>query len=334
MLAAINTEEEARCSAKLKLPIINISSALAESPVPRSLVDNESIGKLAAEHLISRGFKSLGFYGLKEIEYSKSRWKGFHARLAENDLDSNQLLSTPTFKFDSNLWLEQHKQLSEWLEGLPKPCGVFAVSDYRARYVLDACRQVGIDTPDQISVIGVDNEPFICEHGIPTLTSVARNNLMEGYQAAQMLDRLMRGEKLSAAEVCVPPLEVIERDSTAAFAVTDPRLRKALTYLHDYLEDPISVDELATHAGVSRRWLEYEFRAVFGETPYQYVRRHRLLRAKLLLGNEPKAKINQIARETGFSSVKQMRLAFIQAFGVTPGEFRRQTNEQKQKSLK
>jgi LacI family transcriptional regulator len=119
---------------------------------------------------------------------------------------------------------------------------------------------------------------------------------------------------------------VVERESTAAFAVSDTRLRKALAYLHEYSHDPITVEELASHAEVSRRWLEYAFREVFGETPYQYLRRQRLLKAKQMLSDEPKTSIADIAKRTGFSSVKQMRVAFQQSFGITPGEFRRRSD--------
>ncbi len=327
VLAAVNTPEEARCAAGFAIPVVNVSSALADSPVPRSMVDNETIGKLAAEHLLSRGFKNLAFYGLAGVEFSKRRWLGFVSHIEESGftgLSTAQHLTTPTFRFDSNAWMKQNQQLSEWLVSLPKPCGILAVSDYRSRYVLDSCQQTKIESPEQISVIGVDNEPFICEHVSPTLTSVARNNMMEGYRAAEMLDQLIRGFTLESQETLVPPLEVVERQSTAAFAVSDPRLRMVLAYLHDYLEDPITVEEMASHAGVSRRWLEYAFRDAFGETPYQYIRRQRLQQARRLLSDEPRVKIVQVAQRTGFASVKQMRLAFLQAYGTTPGECRRQ----------
>lgn len=322
VLAAINTPEEARAAAKFKVPIVNISSALAESPVPRSMVDNHIIGMRAADHLVSRGFKNMAYYGLLGVEYAAQRLAGFRERLKENGLDCDVFFSTPTFRFNASKWMEQNQQLATWLQGLPKPCGVFAVTDYRARYVLDACQQNEIEAPEQVSVVGVDNEPFICEHVAPTLTSVERNNTLEGFTAAHMLHQLMSGAKLDAEEVRVPPLEVVKRDSTAAFAVSDPRLREALAYLHDYLADPITVEEMAENAGVSRRWLEYAFRDALGETPYQYIRRQRLLRAKRFLGEEPGAKISEVARRTGFASVKQMRIAFQQEVGVTPGVFR------------
>ncbi len=326
VLAALNTAEEAAFARQLRMPVVNISSALEWSPVPRCMVDNRAIGQHAAEHLLSRGFRNFAFYGLQGIEYSRQRLQGFLDRVEESGFHASLHSSTPTFRFDGELWNKQHDLLAQWLRTLPSPCGMFVVSDYRACQVLEACREVGISPPEHLAVLGVDNEQVICEHMSPTLTSVSRNDPVEGYAAAAMLDTLMRGESLESDEVRVPPLEVVERESTAAFAVSDTRLRIALAYLHEYSHDPITVEELAAHAEVSRRWLEYAFREVLGETPYQYLRRQRLLKAKQMLGDEPKASIADIAKRTGFSSVKQMRVAFQQSFGITPGEFRRRSD--------
>lgn len=322
VLAAINTPEEAECAAALPMPVVNISSALAESPVPRTMVDNHAIGVLAADHLFARGFREFGFFGLEGVQYSLSRWRGFEESLAEKGCSCTKLLATPTYRFEGAIWTTQQQQLADWLESLPRPCGMFVVTDYRACQVLEACRERGLGVPDQMAVVGVDDEQVICEHVSPTLTSVARNDAMEGYKAAEMLDLLMRGESLASAEVIVPPSEIVTRDSTAAFAVSDERLHKALAYLHENIEKPTTIEELAAHADVSRRWLEYAFRDVFNETPYQYIRRQRLMKARQLLTEEPKASITSVASRTGFASVKQMRIAFQQAYGMSPGEFR------------
>nr|WP_261361668.1 substrate-binding domain-containing protein [Aeoliella straminimaris] len=287
------------------------------------MVDNYAIGELAADHLFARGFREFGFFGLEEIQYSRTRWLGFSESLEKQGCSCSQLLATPTFRFDGATWMSQYEQLSKWLQSLQRPCGVFVVSDYRACQVLEACREQGISVPDQVAVVGVDDEQVICEHVSPTLTSVARNDALEGYKAAEMLDMLMKGEGLPSQEVIVPPSEVVTRDSTAAFAVSDERLHKALAHLHDHIHKPITIEELAAHADVSRRWLEYAFRDVFRETPYQYIRRQRLMKAKQLLADEPKASITSVAKRTGFASVKQMRIAFQQAYGMSPGEFRR-----------
>jgi LacI family transcriptional regulator len=325
ILAALNTAEEAACAAALAIPVVNISSALVRSPVPRSIVDNHAIGALAADHLVSKGFQTYAFYGLSDVQYSKDRHAGFEERLTAAGYHSVEFLSKPTFGLGGNGWLQQYHVLADWLSQLPTPCGLFAVSDYRARQALDACRQVELKVPEQIAVIGVDNEQVICEHAFPTLTSVARNDQLEGYRAAAMLHRLLQGKRVSLEEDPIPPLQVVERESTATFAVADARLRQALSFLHEHIEKPITIDQITEHAGVSRRWLEYAFRDVLGETPYQYLRRQRLAMARRLLAENPSDKVYAIAQQTGFSSAKQLAIAFHQDFGMSPREYRRST---------
>jgi LacI family transcriptional regulator len=223
-------------------------------------------------------------------------------------------------------WREQQRRLVKWLSGLPTPIGLFAVTDYRARQVLDACRQIGLRVPQQVAVIGVDNEEVICVHVQPQLTSVARNNQQEGYIAAAMLDQLLRGKKVEELEKMVPPLGVVPRESTETVAFKDARLCQAVEYLNQHIEDPIGVQELASHVGVSRRWMEYAFRDALGESPYQYIRHRRLKRAAHLLEEEPSVKIYQVARRTGFTSAKQLSMAFGQQFGQTPREYQRAKN--------
>jgi LacI family transcriptional regulator len=323
ILAALNTEAESECAERFRMPVVNISSALAASPAPRAIVDNPAIGVMAAEHLLAKGFREFAFFGLSGVKYSSDRRGGFVTSLQAEGFSCTDFEVAPTFVLGGNLWMEQHRQLAEWLRSLPTPCGLFAVSDYRARQAIDSCRQCGIHVPEQIVVIGVDNERVICEHSNPRLTSVARNDCLEGFRAATMLDQLMRGESLPVRESLTPPLEVIERDSTATFAVEDPRLRDALLYLHQNIEKPITIDHIIEHAGVSRRWLEYAFRRILHESPYQYLRRQRLSLAKRLLNEDPSAKVHRIAQRSGFSSAKQLAIAFQQTFGMSPRDFRK-----------
>jgi transcriptional regulator GlxA family with amidase domain len=141
-----------------------------------------------------------------------------------------------------------------------------------------------------------------------------------------MLDQLLRGKKVEELEKMVPPLGVIARESTETVAFKDARLCQAIEYLNQHIEDPIGVQELASHVGVSRRWMEYAFRDALGESPYQYIRHRRLKRAQLLLEEEPSVKIYQVARRTGFTSAKQLSMAFGQEFGQSPREYQRSKN--------
>lgn len=322
VIAALNTPKEAACAAKFHLPIVNMSSALAQSPVPRSIVDNRAIGAMAAEHLLERGFQSHAFYGIRDIEYSKQRREGFDERLKVANFHSVSLTPPSTFRLKGKFWLHQSEQLTEWLPKLSLPCGLFAVSDVRARQVIDACNQLDIKVPEQVAVLGVDNQQIICEHTHPTISSVARNDILEGYSAAALLDRMMRGRKPAKADQLILPLQIVARESTATFAVSDDRLRAALEYFRQHIENPIAVDELCKHAGVSRRWLEYAFRDKLDESPYQYIRRQRLEHARQLLVDEPEAKIYRVAKRIGFSSAKQLTKAFRREFGMSPREFR------------
>jgi LacI family transcriptional regulator len=323
VLAALFTEEEAACAASLPIPVVNISCGLKVSPVPRCTADFKAMGDLAATHLLDKGFQSFAYFGLADVGYSVQRLEGFAARIAKAGFKPSVFLSKPTFRLAGSDWLQQNHQLAEWLLGLNRPIGLFAVSDYRARQVLDACRLVGLKIPEEVAIVGVDNERIICDHVHPTLTSIARNNQLEGYRAAETLDRLIQGEEVSLEQDSIPPLEIVERASTATFAVSDPRLRNALNYLHLHIEDPLSIDDVTRHAGVSRRWLEYAFREALGESPYQYLRRQRLAHARRLLANEPTAKIYNVAQRSGFTSAKQLTIAFHQDYGMSPRDYRR-----------
>lgn len=323
ILAAINTPEEARVAREMTVPVVNISSALVDTDIPTSIVDNRAIGRMAADHLVSKGFQQFAFYGLNDVRYSADRQAGFEERLADSGHTSVGFWSDPTFGLKGSGWLSQFDALAKWLATLPTPSGLLAVSDYRARQVLDACRQAGLDVPEKIAVVGVDNEQVICEHANPPLSSVGRNDELEGCRAAALLDRLMNGERVEDHDPPIAPTQVVERGSTATYAVSDPRLRAAMDYLFENLGDPITIDELTAHADVSRRWLEYAFRDAVGETPYQYLRRQRLAQAKRLLLKDRTIKINEIAKRTGFTSAKQLTTAFRQEYEMSPREMRR-----------
>jgi LacI family transcriptional regulator len=163
----------------------------------------------------------------------------------------------------------------------------------------------------------------ICVHVQPQLTSVVRDNQQEGYHAAAILDQLIKGRKMDATEEKIPPLGVVARESTETVAFKDPRLCEAIEYLNSHIEDPIGVQELASHVGVSRRWMEYAFRDALRESPYQYIRNRRLKLAQQVLESEPATKIYQVAQRTGFTSAKQLSMSFCQEFGQSPREYQR-----------
>jgi LacI family transcriptional regulator len=323
IIAALNTPSEAACVRHLSAPVVNISGTLLKTPVPRVSLDNGKVGELAAEHLRERGFEHFAYLGLRDVMYSTVRQRAFEESLSAAGATSSSLLLPPTYRAKGLQWRDQQRKLVKWLNTLPKPVGLFAVTDYRARQVVDACRQLGLRVPQQVAVMGVDNEEVICVHVQPQLTSVARDNQQEGYHAAAILDQMIRGRKLDATEEMIPPLSVISRESTETVAFKDNRLCEAIEYLNSHIEDPIGVQELASHVGVSRRWMEYAFRDALRESPYQYIRNRRLKLAQHLLETEPATKIYQVAQRTGFTSAKQLSMSFSQEFGLSPREYQR-----------
>jgi LacI family transcriptional regulator len=325
VIAALNTPKEAECAASFHLPVVNMSGALVKSPIPRSMVDNHAIGVMAAEHLLERGFTSYGFYGMPDIAYSKERLRGYAERLEANGFKPNVLALHSTFNIRGNNWLSQHEQLTEWLTSLEKPCAVFAVSDARARQVINACEHIDLRVPEHVAVMGVDDQQVICEHVHPTITSIARNNILEGFAAASILDRLMNGLKVRRGDRLIAPLRVVPRESTATVAVADVRLREALIYFQQHMAEPVTVEELCAHVDVSRRWLEYSFRNALKATPHEYMQRERLIHARRLLADEPGTRIYRVAQRVGITSAKHFTKAFRREFGMSPREYRATT---------
>lgn len=321
IITTLNTPEEARCAARLNIPVVNICSTLHRSPVPRVRMDHVAAGTLAAEHLLSLGFTRFGFYGLERMAYSAWRFQGFADTLRARGYTCHEHLAQATFVAPGRGLRGQLTGLRRWLHALAKPCAVLAVTDFRARMVLDCCHELGIRVPHQITVMGVDNYPVVCEHSDPPLTSIHRNAEHEGYCAAELLHDLMRGRKPRACEWLVPPGEVVVRASTDVVAFEDPRLYQAVTFIREHLERPFDLGELLDAVGVSRRWLEYTFARRLGRTPHQYIASQRVERARQVLARHPDIKLNQAARQSGFPSGRALSLAFRRLAGMSPKRY-------------
>lgn len=323
VITGLNTSREAEQAQAMTLPVVNVTGTLSASPVPRVSVDNEAIGHLAAEHVLDQGHRRVAYYGLERIAFSQKRQAGFEARLAESGLTPEVLLARDTFRTVGYHWHEQLAQLERWIDSMDKPLGVFTVSDYRARMVLDACDKLALRVPHDVAILGVDNDPTLCEHSEPALSSVSRNSYVAGLEAARLLDRMMRGEPVAPdTELLVEPEGVVCRASTDVVAVEDPRLRQAVCWIHGHIDRPISIEDLLDHVHVSRRWLEYEFRKAFDCSPHQYITKRRIDKAKQMLTHPDRAYVTEVAEACGFKSAKQFSAAFRRIVGASPSDYR------------
>jgi LacI family transcriptional regulator len=199
--------------------------------------------------------------------------------------------------------------------------GLLAVQDYRARAVMEECDRLGLRIPHDVAVIGMENDPTLCEFCRPTLSSVSRNPWQIGYESAAVLDRLMDGLP-APDEVVVPPEGVVARQSTDTIAVDDPHLAAAVHFIHDHLGELFGVERVVEASSISRRQLEARFRRVLDVTPHDYLCQKRIDRAKQLLSVPGRIKLHNVVKACGFPSVERMRLIFKRFTGMTPIEYR------------
>ncbi len=275
--------------------------------------DSAAVCRLAFDYLRNRGFSQYAYCG-QNTEWGNERRDQFaHCVCAAG-------LAFHNFDFNPRSGETLESQLSNWLSKLPKPIGLMAQDDLAAREVIDMCRFAGVDVPEQVAVIGVDNDELICNVSTPTLSSIAVNSELVGFEAAKALDILMAG-KDPGSTVLVQPVGVISRQSTDTVGVDDPVVAEALRYIREHATESIGVPDLLRHVLVSRRTLELRFEKIVGRSPYEEIERLRLLRARELLITTD-MKISMVAKKAGFASVQYLHQVFQRQIGQTPGRFR------------
>ena len=219
-------------------------------------------------------------------------------------------------------WEHEQPVLADWLVALPKPVGVMACNDDRGREVLEACRVAGLRVPEEVAVVGVDNDELLCELADPPLSSVVLNAEAGGYRAAALLDQMMRGRNRKPQRLLVEPMHVVARRSTDIVALDDPEVAAAVHFIQDHATEPIGVSDIVEEVMISRRALELRFQRAIGRTPHAEIRRVRLERATRLLV-ETDLPITRVAEVSGFGQASYLSQVFSQAFGSTPARYRR-----------
>ncbi len=284
--------------------------------------DDAACARLAADHLLQREFRHFGYVGLKGFVWSDARREHFagHLRRAGYPCD---VLESSVATSRAAPWYQRRDQLSRWIRSLPKPVGVMTCYDTTARTLLDVCRDLGILVPEQVAIIGVDNDEVLCELSDPPLTSVAPNTDAIGAAAARLLDQLIDGQPPPHQDVVVPPKGIVTRQSTDTQAIDDPAIATALGCIRRGACDGMDVSDLLDRVPLSRRTLERRFKNLLGHSPLEEIRRVRLGRVKELL-RETDLKLEAIAKLAGYSYTAYMVAQFRESEGITPGQFRRE----------
>ena len=283
--------------------------------------DNEGIGTIGARYLCGLGnFNSYGFVpSIERHTWSNLREQAFCAELAVRKSRAR------VFNKGSQHSAEDECRLRDWLEMLPKPCALMCAHDFRATQVLEVCSQMKLEVPEQVAIIGVDNDELLCNSHSPPLSSIRPNHLGEGFLAGRELSRLFHlGTRAKRRETTCRALGIVERESTKATTPATALLRRALAFIDANLCTNLKTDDVAESLSVSRRLLERRFRNLRNESIHDYIVMRRLSLVKRLLKTTRRS-CAKIASECGFSSANFLSHLFIRKVGCSMRDYRNST---------
>lgn len=285
-------------------------------------VDDWQVGAEAARAFTQAGYRSFACLG-NDTPYSAQRVDGFQRELGAGvSVATWQAASFGTARYSED-FAQPEEALRLWLEGLAKPVGIFAVHDPLGRFLCATCRQMGLRVPEEVAVIGANNDELVCGLSYPMLSSVSIPWHTIGEMVGEAMLGLLAGGGLPPEPILVPPGGVVLRHSANHLVVEDPVLRRAMSYLSERLQDAISVGEMCDDLRVARRGVERKFREYYDCTPWEMLCRLRVDRAKQLLTatNHP---ISMISELCGFNDPERMAVVFKRVTGLPPTGWRKQ----------
>lgn len=288
--------------------------------IPNITGDHKEAGRLGAEYFLKKGFKNFAFYGFRNIVWSRERAEGFEERIKEAGYEVHFFEKD---KLDSgNIWYYKPSPLSQWLKSLPKPIALMACDDNQGQHVTEACRHSEIIIPQEVAVLGVDNDEMVCELSDPPLSSIAQDAENGGYQAAKLLEHMIKNGADNFYDIVVKPTQIVTRQSSDIYATNDQHIATVLKYIHLNLEKPIQVNDVVKQVPLSRRTLEKRFQEITGYPIYKYIFNLRMekLSTKLL---ETDMNVFEIAIDLGLTDSKNISRQFKQLKGCTPSEYRK-----------
>lgn len=304
------------------IPTVELFGYRLDGRLPLVAHDDWMVGRLAAEHLLERGFRQFALCGYAGSLWAERRGGGFAACVKGGGWPepARLLVQRPATLAH---WERVQQQLAGWIRRLPTPVGLMACSDHLAQVVLDACQRAGVVVPGEVAVIGVDNDEELCRLSNPPLTSVMLDSERVGYEGARLLDALMAGRRATARPVFIPPLGVATRRSTDFSAIADALVARAVRTIHEQACRGLNVDALIAQYGLSRSLFYQRFHDALGRSPHYEILRVQLDRVKGLLA-QTSLSLKEISERAGFSTPNYMNVAFKREVGLTPGEYRRQ----------
>ena len=306
---------------KMKIPtILAIHNSSYSKKLPVIKTDSRSIAKMASKHLVEKGLKYFAFCGFDNYAWSNERKSFFCHFNKEAGYTTHLYYSSKSIR--TNDWEKEQQHVSQWVKSLPKPVGILTCNDDRGQHILEVCKLNGLKVPEEVAVVGVDNDPMICEIGDPPLTSIALNVESAGYEAAQLLDQLIHGKKMTGQQIMVTPSHIVQRQSSDILAVDDAEVALAIRYIRNNAKNKFLINDIVKTTSVSRRTLEKKFRKTIHRSICDEIRQIRVeWISKLLI--ETDLPISQITSLFNFTDVEHISRYFKNEKGVGLREFRK-----------
>jgi LacI family transcriptional regulator len=306
--------------AGLGLPLISYGGIGKDIPGIVSMVtDNAAGGVMAAEHLLERGFPNYAFCGYDEYYWSRDRFESFSKTITNA---GRRFFLSPQLQIKNLSWEQDQELLIDWLKSLPKPMGVMVCNDERGLDLTMSCRAAGISVPEEVAVIGMDNDELVCELSTPPLSSVHRNSVQAGFSAAEQLDRMMAGKKPEITKILIEPDCVVTRRSTDILAVEDPEVAKAMRFIRENANKRIKVNAVLDETNLSHTCLHKRFKKSTGHSVKEEITRVRVNRIKELLRGTDLT-VSEIAYKLDFVDSLSLYRSFRKNTGMTALEYRR-----------
>lgn len=324
IIGRVESPEEAERLAALGLPLVDVAGAYTGPGFRHVTNDDFLTGYKAAIALRSCGFSRFCYVGVSGVTWSAERKAGFMALLGAG--------SVPVYERSLLWWegrgaqdsfMEENRGLAAFLHSIEKPAAIFACNDTAGLRVTELSRRLGLQVPEDLAILGVDNEDILCELSSPSLSSIMPDCESIGHRAGQVLDSILDGAGPEAGvRISIPPKEVVERESTRVFSSADPVVARAATFIKAHAHEGISVTDVLAATGCSRRTAETRFRDATGRSLHEEILRSRLAAAKRILASTT-LPLDEVGERCGFGSLQRFHAAFRDLEGCTPGQWRR-----------
>lgn len=324
IIAHLDDARFARAVLKLDKPTVDTGCVLKGLDIPAVDVDHVAVARLAADYFLTHGHRHFGYFGSRLAHYSQLRLAAFRQFVgrAGFEVHSCHVEYLPRLPNHAS-WKGVNVQVRQWLRRLAKPVAVLADHDVAAHDLAGMCQVLGLRVPNDVAILGVDDDELECQLAFPPLSSVAIPAQRIGFEAARLLDRMLSGKRVPKEPLYLPPVRVVTRQSTSMFAVDEPMVTAALHYIRNHLAEPLRVGVVAAALAVRRRALEQKFRDFLDRSILDEIHRVRVDKAKELLAATDLL-VAEVAKQSGFSTPQRMANVFHKLTGLAPGDFRRQ----------